>query len=549
MVKRILFFALLMVLSLTQASAQPGDPCDPATVNQLQADLIAQGFDCLQGAGPFACIDDVFNYAFEHCPPTIDTSGNQCDPVVVAQVQSDLITQGFECLINAGPFACVDDVVNYALENCANTPGGGGDPCDSVFVGQTQADLIAQGFDCLIGAGPFACVDEVFNYAFENCVPPIDSNYCDSNMVWQLQADMIAQGFDCLIGAGPFTCVDEVYDYAFNNCSPAIDTTGGDPCDSLVVGQCQNDLIAQGFDCLVGAGPFNCLDDLFTYAFENCPPPVDSSACDSNLVAQVQNDLILQGFDCLINAGPFYCVEEVLEFAFDNCAPPIDTTGGNDCDSTAVQQTLDDMIAQGYDCLVGAGPFYCVHEVVCYAFDHCPQYVDTNVVVLPVCLQNIPASVVTFQQLLQYMATNCDSLTVAGIPACWLTAPLFQTDDEFIQWITANCTPDSLFSGNMADVTNLYFSAQGSVGVNQPEPAFEMQISPNPTTAIITVSMKEGDISRVELYDVTGRQCMLQDNIAASKTVLNLAHVPAGIYLARVQNSEGAVVTRRIVKE
>lgn len=547
MVKRIFFFVLLMVLSLTQASAQPGNPCDPATVNQLQNDLIAQGFDCLEGAGPFACIDDVFNYAFENCAPPIDTTGNNCDPVVVAQVQTDLISQGFSCLVNAGPFACVDDVVNYALENCPPNGGGGGNPCDSAIVAQTQAALISQGFDCLIGAGPFACVDEVFNYAFENCAPPIDTSGCDSNLVWQVQADMIAQGFDCLIGAGPFTCVYEVYDYAFANCSPGIDTTGGDPCDPVVVNQCQQDLIAQGFDCLVNAGPFNCLDELFNYALQNCPPPVDSNACDPVLVAQVQSDLIGQGFNCLVNAGPFACVEEVLQYAFDNCPPPIDTTGGNECDSISVQQTIDDMLAQGYDCLLNAGPFYCVHEVICYALVNCPQYVDTTFT-LPICLQNLPDSVNTFQQTVQYIAANCDS-TEISVPACWLTAPQFQTDDEFIQWITINCDYDSLYSGNMSGVTNYFFSTQGSVGVNQPEIAFEMEISPNPTSAIINISMKEGDISRVELYDVTGRQCMVKSEVAASKTTLSLAHVPAGIYLARVQNSEGAVVTRRIVKE
>ncbi|MBK8969258.1 MAG: hypothetical protein IPM36_21845 [Lewinellaceae bacterium] len=349
MMKKLFF--LLVLLSgwaTVQTTAQNG-PCDPPVVNQLVNELIAEGFDCLNGAGPFDCVDDVFDYAFENCPQTIDTTGgNFCDPVVVNQVVVDLIAEGFDCLNGAGPFDCVDDVLHYAFENCpplSDTTGY--DPCSPVFVAHLVDDLIAEGFDCLNGAGPFDCIDDVFDYVLANCPPANDPYWggpCDSTVVAGLVQGFIAQGSNCLVGAGPFACVDEVYDYVFENCPPTIDPYWGNPCDSAQVEQLTQDLIDQGFDCLLGAGPFACVADVFDYVFENCP---------------VNND---------------------------------------DCDPDAVAAAIDDLIAQGYDCLAGAGPFDCVHDVLCYAIENCPLPMDTSWFDVPDCLLNIPPTVTTFQE-------------------------------------------------------------------------------------------------------------------------------------------------------
>ena len=102
-----LLFTLLVLLSagMSTVQAQPGNPCDPNVVAQLTQDLIDDGFNCLVGAGPFACVDDVLNYAFDHCPPPVDTTfGNPCDSAHVNQLVAELIGGGFDCLEGAGPF-------------------------------------------------------------------------------------------------------------------------------------------------------------------------------------------------------------------------------------------------------------------------------------------------------------------------------------------------------------------------------------------------------------------------------------------------------------
>jgi hypothetical protein len=595
MLKKLLFLVLAVVFSANLTSAQPGGPCDPAIVTEAQNSLIAQGFDCLVNAGPFTCVDEVINFALSNCPP--DTTGwDPCDANLVNQVQNDLIAQGFECLVGAGPFACTNDVIDFALANCP--PGGnGGTPCDPITVAAFIDDMIAQGFDCLVGAGPFACVEEVAEYAFNNCPLPIDTtggdpcdptvvaqcqndliaqgfdcllgagpfeclenlfefaitncppdssgwNPCDSNLVYQVQNDLIAQGFECLVGAGPFTCVDEVVNYAIANC-PQDSTGWGNPCDSNYVNQLQYELIAEGFDCLVGAGPFACAEDVFNYAFTNCPQDSTgwNNPCDPVFVSQVQNDLIAQGFECLVDAGPFACVEDVINFAFENCSTPIDTLG--DCDPVAVEQAIADLLAQGYTCLDGAGPFTCVHEVVCYALDNCPLPYDTTGI--PACMQNIPASVTTFQQFINYLVA-CDSVWAAEIPACWFTAPTFATDEEFIEWITVNCGFDSLMNNGNEAAKN-YFGTQSVSGTNDVKAAFDVQISPNPASTAINIRLKEGEITRIELFDINGRAVLVQNNIANAQANVNLSGVAAGMYMVRIYNADNGVVTSRIVKQ
>ncbi len=545
MLKKLLFLILAVVFSANLASAQPGNPCDPATVAEAQSSLISQGFDCLVNAGPFTCVDEVLNFAFTNCPPD-SNAFNFCDPTSVANVTNDLVNQGFECLVGAGPFECTDDVIEYALANCP--PGGnGGSPCDPLTVAAFTDDMIAQGFECLVGAGPFACVDDVVDYAFENCVFPGDTiggDPCDPAVVAQCQNDLITQGFDCLVGAGPFECLDNLFEYALTNC-PQDSTGWGNPCDSNYVYQVQNELIAEGFDCLVGAGPFVCVDEVFNYAFTNCPQ--DSTGwgnpCDSASVNQLQNDFIAQGFDCLVGAGPFACTDDVVNFLFENCPPTIDTTG--DCDPVAVEQAIADLLAEGYTCLDGAGPFTCVHEVVCYALDNCPLPYDTTGI--PPCLINIPPSVTTFQQFINYLVA-CDSVWVADIPACWFTAPTFATDEEFIEWITINCGFDSLMNNGNEAAKN-YFGTQSVSGTNDVKVAFDVQISPNPANEVVNIRLKEGEISRIELFDINGRAVLVQNNVANPQANVNLSGVAAGMYMVRVYNAENGVVTSRIVKQ
>ncbi len=375
-----------------------------------------------------------------------------------------------------------------------------------------------------------------------------NGNNCDPIVVNQAVQDFISQGFDCLEGAGPFACVGDAVDYIFANCPPVEDTTSN-PCDPAVVNQLIDELIVSGFECLDGAGPFACVDDVFNYAFANCPFVGDTTGnCDSLIVNQLKAELIAYGFDCLEGAGPFACTDELLEFAFENC--PIDTTTGFDCDTASVNQAIADLIAQGYDCLEGAGPFACVHDVLCYALEICPLSTDTTWGELPVCFLNIPDSVNTFQEFLQYIAANCDSTVVVDIPACWLSAPTFATDEEFFAWIFENCpNTDSLLINEENRLMQSYFSPTTTRVKNVVGGLTGILITPNPTSTDVEIRLAEGQIGRVELMDLTGRQVFIQQYDGVSRVQINLDKMPAGVYMARIADAQGRVATMKVVKQ
>jgi Secretion system C-terminal sorting domain len=383
----------------------------------------------------------------------------------------------------------------------------------------------------------------VFSVVFSaNLASAQPGNPCDPAAVTEAQSTLINEGFDCLAGAGPFTCVDEVLTFAFTNCPP--DSTVFGPCDPVSVAAVTNDLISQGFACLVGAGPFECTNDVIDYAIANCPPDGGGGdPCDSLTVVAFTQDYIAQGFDCLVGAGPFECVYEVMDYAFENCPPTIDTT--DNCSPEAVEATIADLLEQGYSCLNGAGPFTCVNEVVYYALDNCSLPFDT--VGIPVCLQSTPDSVTTFQQFINYLA-DCDPTLASEMPDCWFDAPTFATDEEFIEWITVNCGFDSLMY-NTNEAAKSYFNTQSVSSANDLKVVLGVQISPNPASEGVNVRLKEGEISRIELFDINGRVVLVQNNVANPQADISLSGVAAGMYMVRVYNANNAVANTRLLKQ
>jgi len=65
-----------------------------------------------------------------------------------------------------------------------------------------------------------------------------------------------------------------------------------------------------------------------------------------------------------------------------------------------------------------------------------------------------------------------------------------------------------------------------------------------------TVTDSDYQISDIRLFDVMGRQISIvgQSEIGKSEIVINIAHLPVGIYFIRIQTENG-VITRKVVKE
>jgi hypothetical protein len=76
-----------------------------------------------------------------------------------------------------------------------------------------------------------------------------------------------------------------------------------------------------------------------------------------------------------------------------------------------------------------------------------------------------------------------------------------------------------------------------------------MSISPNPATNVINVRLKGAQINWVELVDINGRRVLSIQNVANDQTTINIANLPSGIYMLRVQTPDNKLVTSRIIKQ
>lgn len=78
-------------------------------------------------------------------------------------------------------------------------------------------------------------------------------------------------------------------------------------------------------------------------------------------------------------------------------------------------------------------------------------------------------------------------------------------------------------------------------------PNITIAMSPNPTTSTFTITSPT-PISSIALHNAVG-QVVLWQRVAGKEAVLDVAALPAGVYVVRVTDASGGVAVRRVVKE
>ena len=77
-------------------------------------------------------------------------------------------------------------------------------------------------------------------------------------------------------------------------------------------------------------------------------------------------------------------------------------------------------------------------------------------------------------------------------------------------------------------------------------------VHPNPTDNVLHVSVTDGEIARVEMFDAFGRNVSVETHGRASlpspKTTVNTSALPSGVYVLRVTLRDGGVRTMKVVK-
>ena len=96
----------------------------------------------------------------------------------------------------------------------------------------------------------------------------------------------------------------------------------------------------------------------------------------------------------------------------------------------------------------------------------------------------------------------------------------------------------------------LYFKRCGC-GKEQLGTREELQVSPNPTTGMVTVQLPEELFmkgAQCQLFDLTGRLLGSQP-VTSVATTLSLEAFPAGVYILKVTDNQSVLNTTKIIKQ
>lgn len=77
----------------------------------------------------------------------------------------------------------------------------------------------------------------------------------------------------------------------------------------------------------------------------------------------------------------------------------------------------------------------------------------------------------------------------------------------------------------------------------------ELALFPDPVTSVLNIEMGGADIRTVSIYNIIGRHIGTY-HIDVTGPAMNVAHIPSGIYYARMLNEQGYVIaTRKFTKQ
>ena len=101
-------------------------------------------------------------------------------------------------------------------------------------------------------------------------------------------------------------------------------------------------------------------------------------------------------------------------------------------------------------------------------------------------------------------------------------------------------------------VTKLNYTVtvnRNNVGIVETHNCASLRVYPNPTTGELTINNEQLTINDVEVFDIYGRkQSSHHQILSSSHHLINIAHLPSGIYFVKISTEAGEVV-KKVVKE
>lgn len=133
----------------------------------------------------------------------------------------------------------------------------------------------------------------------------------------------------------------------------------------------------------------------------------------------------------------------------------------------------------------------------------------------------------------------------ATLPHHWRTEYIditsYATNDVLVKFESYNKKGNNLYIDNI-----WVYEGNEPVGVNEVNTTNQISIYPNPANEVITVNISNESLSRIEIYDITGK-LVLSQTVRQKKTTIDIKDLNSGMYLMNVI-SGNAKYSERIIK-
>ncbi|MCL2289322.1 MAG: T9SS type A sorting domain-containing protein [Bacteroidetes bacterium] len=103
--------------------------------------------------------------------------------------------------------------------------------------------------------------------------------------------------------------------------------------------------------------------------------------------------------------------------------------------------------------------------------------------------------------------------------------------------------PDLLVGNWAGGIT--YFKGSEPAEIEEPtEPLPDLIIYPNPTTGELRITNYKLQVTDVEIFDVLGRKLLSPMSLISSEAVVNISHLPAGVYFLKIHTKDKLIVKK-----
>jgi hypothetical protein len=125
--------------------------------------------------------------------------------------------------------------------------------------------------------------------------------------------------------------------------------------------------------------------------------------------------------------------------------------------------------------------------------------------------------------------------------------PTYTDPDTFWAGVTYTWVIVTVCDENESEPVEITEMGNCMQGIN--ELTNSISVYPNPTDGQLQITNYELRIENIEIFDVMGRCVATVETHGRASLQLDISHLPSGVYFVRIQTENGAVITRKVIKQ